>query len=111
MHRKLSPRAGVAAVVRAARETLTALGYQPVDEPGPMRLANCPFHALVDTDRELVCALNVAFVKGIVTGLEGAQSGVAKPAAKIEARLEPGVGRCCVVVAPTARKASAKTRG
>jgi predicted ArsR family transcriptional regulator len=109
MHRKLSPGAGVAAVVRAARETLTALGYQPIDEPGPMRLANCPFHSLVEADRELVCALNVAFVKGIVTGLEGARTSAAKPGPKIEARLAPGVGRCCVVVAPTARTASAKT--
>ena len=110
LRRNPSPRAGAAATVRAARETLTALGYQPTDEPGQIQLTNCPFHALVETDRELVCALNVAFVKGIVTGLESARRDSGSTAPTIEAHLEPGVGRCCVVVAPTARTAKPKAR-
>lgn len=103
LHRNPSPRASTAKTVRAAREALTSLGYQPTDEPGQIKLANCPFHALVETDRQLVCALNVAFVKGIVAGLESARRGAGNNPPSIEARLEPGVGRCCVVVAPTAR--------
>lgn len=91
-----SRRTGVAATVDAVKDVLGSLGYQPREpcrgDSGDARLvaANCPFHALVEADRQLVCGLNVAFVDGILTGLGGAPS--------VRADLDPADDRCCVVV-------------
>jgi predicted ArsR family transcriptional regulator len=66
-------------------------GFQPVREiDGTLRLRNCPFHEAVAEDRERVCAINHAFMRGIACGLE----------AEVEAVLDPGPGRCCVSFRP-----------
>jgi predicted ArsR family transcriptional regulator len=83
-------RLGVAATWQTAREVLASLGYQPRDDRGTMRLSNCPFHALAQTDRALVCGLNVAFVDGVLAGIDGAPT--------VTADLEPGADRCCVAL-------------
>lgn len=85
-----SRRLGVAATLQTAREVLAALGYQPRDDEGTVRLSNCPFHALAQTDRALVCGLNVAFIDGILAGLDGAPT--------VTADLDPGVEGCCVAL-------------
>lgn len=44
-------------------------GYEPISETdGTIRLRNCPFDALVDQHRTLVCGTNVVVAAGIVEG-------------------------------------------
>ncbi|NJD28761.1 MAG: helix-turn-helix domain-containing protein [Chloroflexi bacterium] len=72
------------------RETLEARGYEPLDTPtGEIRFANCPFHALVDDHRDLVCGMNLALASGILDGLGDD---------RLTARLDPQPGRCCVAI-------------
>jgi predicted ArsR family transcriptional regulator len=71
---------------------LTERGYEPrTDSGGTTWLGNCVFDELADQERQLVCGMNLSLVRGILDAL---------PEAEIEARLEPGEGRCCVVLAP-----------
>ncbi|HEX7345977.1 MAG TPA: hypothetical protein VF253_04250 [Candidatus Limnocylindrales bacterium] len=68
-------------------DTLDERGYEPVERDGTLRLGNCPFDALVDTHRDLVCGMNLALAEGILDGLgERAAS----------ARLDRQPGLCCV---------------
>ncbi|GIH20108.1 helix-turn-helix transcriptional regulator [Rugosimonospora africana] len=67
---------------------LAGAGYRPVSVDDRIRLANCPFHALVETQPALVCGLNLAFIDGLVDGL----------GAGCRARLAPAPGECCVEV-------------
>jgi predicted ArsR family transcriptional regulator len=64
-------------------------GYEPRSEGGTITLGNCPFHALAEERRELVCGMNLDLLKGVVetAGLPGAA-----------ARLDPAPGRCCVTL-------------
>jgi predicted ArsR family transcriptional regulator len=79
-------------------ETLRARGYEPREDPtGTITLGNCPFHALVEDHRDLVCGMNLALAEGVLTGL--GERGAA-------ARLDPAPGRCCVVI----ERASASSR-
>ena len=79
-----------AAVVAALRER----GYEPfTDDDGDIRLRNCPYHALVDEHRPLVCGMNVALVKGLIHGARGAG---------LSARLDSRPGLCCVAIGPEA---------
>jgi predicted ArsR family transcriptional regulator len=71
-----------------ACQALGEMGFEPRlgDE---MLLENCPFHALAQRQRELICGLNQAFVAGLLAGL-GAHA--------LQARLIPRSGACCVTV-------------
>jgi predicted ArsR family transcriptional regulator len=70
---------------------LTERGYEPREEPGGVTwLRNCVFDELANQDRQIVCGMNLSLVRGILDAL---------PEAGLEARLEPGDGRCCVVLA------------
>jgi predicted ArsR family transcriptional regulator len=54
---------------RGLIEILEDNGYQPVTEvDGVIRLRNCPFDALVEEHRPLVCGTNLALAEGIVHG-------------------------------------------
>lgn len=45
---------------------LEAGGYEPtIDEAGTIRLRNCPFDALVEEHRDLVCGTNLALAEGM----------------------------------------------
>ncbi|MBX6384337.1 MAG: helix-turn-helix domain-containing protein [Microbispora sp.] len=67
---------------------LTRHGFEPGREsPTCVRLHNCPFHPLAARAPELVCAVNHAFLDGILTGLE---------ATRVRAVLAPRHGECCV---------------
>ncbi|WP_328912127.1 MULTISPECIES: hypothetical protein [unclassified Streptomyces] len=55
--------------------------------PTRLRLLNCPFRPLAARSPELVCSLNLAFVDGLLHGLQ---------TTGIEAALAPGPGQCCV---------------
>jgi predicted ArsR family transcriptional regulator len=74
----------------ALQETLETRGYEPAETPsGEIRLRNCPFHALVEDHRNLVCNMNLALADGILDGLGDAG---------LEARLDPQPGQCCVAI-------------
>lgn len=70
-------------------EALATYGYEPFDDDGVLRLRNCPFHALAEEHRALVCGMNRALLVGVVEGL-GAEGLEARP------QFEPG--HCCVTV-------------
>jgi predicted ArsR family transcriptional regulator len=60
-----SPASGRERLLAALRDN----GYQPsVDQDGAIRLRNCPFDALVDEHRPLVCGTNLALAQGLVRG-------------------------------------------
>src|SRR5262245_15594699 len=84
-------KAGQRATVVAA---LTERGYEPfTDDEGDIRLRNCPYHALVDEHRPLVCGMNLALVEGMIDG-------AGEPG--LEARLETQPGLCCVAISAEA---------
>jgi predicted ArsR family transcriptional regulator len=79
---------------RGARQAMESAlgehGFEPwQDEDGTVRLRNCPFHQLAARHRELVCGMNLALIQGLVAGLG---------AAGMVPALDPGPGRCCVVI-------------
>jgi predicted ArsR family transcriptional regulator len=81
---------------RRLMDALEAGGYEPqVDESGAIRLLNCPFHALVEQHRPLVCGTNLALAEGIVRGVR---------ASDMVPVLDSQPGYCCVSFRP--RKAS-----
>lgn len=65
-------------------------GYEPRAEGKRVVLANCPFHTLAATHTEMVCGMNLALIDAMVDTVD---------AESLESRLEPGEGRCCVVLA------------
>lgn len=68
------------------------LGYEPrTASSGEIRLGNCPYHALVEDHRPLVCGMNLALAEGLLAG-------VAED--RVVARLDPQPGLCCVAVGP-----------
>jgi predicted ArsR family transcriptional regulator len=76
---------------RVLLNVLEDAGYEPVvDDGGTIRLRNCPFDALVEQHRPLVCGTNLALGQGIVEGA-GASDYQAVP--------DPQPGFCCVAFA------------
>ncbi len=72
-------------------------GYEPeLGEHGTIRLRNCPFHALVETHRPLVCGTNLAFAEGVARA-----AGVTD----LVPVLDPLPDYCCVAFAPVGRAA------
>lgn len=66
-------------------------GYEPDDHDGVLELHNCPFDTLATKHTALVCNLNESYVQGVADGMG---------CSDLDARLEPGEGRCCVRVHP-----------
>jgi len=88
---RAGPRAGTRQRHNALVQVLRERGYEPREtDDGEIRFANCPFHALVEEHRPLVCGMNLALTEGLVDGL-----GV-----DVEARLDPQPGMCCVTIGP-----------
>ena len=84
------PRAGRSRRREALVTTLGERGYEPRERnPGELELHNCPFDALVDEHRPLVCGMNQAL-------LDGALDAVGDTG--LYADLDPQPGRCCVVL-------------
>ena len=74
----------------ALLELLDERGYEPHETPsGEIRLANCPFHALVAEHRDLVCGTNLALAEGLLDGLRDDGD---------LARLDSQPGQCCVAI-------------
>lgn len=92
----LTARAGRERRMTALAAALERRGYEPRREGRAIRLGNCPFHALSETHRELVCGMNLSLLEGVVDGME---------AGDLEARPDPPQpGECCVRVVATGRK-------
>jgi predicted ArsR family transcriptional regulator len=87
--REVGREIGRAAPKAPIAEVLAARGYEPFDDDGTIRFANCPFDALARTHREAVCCLNHALVEGVIEGA-GAEG--------VTASLEPDRAGCCVAV-------------
>jgi predicted ArsR family transcriptional regulator len=81
--------ADLATLVRVLAEH----GFEPRLEEHEVTLANCPFAALAREHPELVCGMNLALVTAVEAGLGGTAT------SRLRARLDPGPGRCCVVLA------------
>ena len=76
------------AALRAAVRALERLGYEPRERGRDIVLANCPFHALAERHRSLVCGMNLDFLTGVAEGLDAEE--------RLAPRLEPEPGSCCV---------------
>ena len=81
-----------ASLMKSACQVLADQGFEPRPEGRDLVLANCPFHALAQRHRELVCGMNMALMSGLVGAL-GHPS--------LEAVSDPDPERCCVRLAPT----------
>ncbi|MGH3360101.1 MAG: helix-turn-helix transcriptional regulator [Nocardioidaceae bacterium] len=85
------PRSAKAALDLAV-DVLKDNGYEPRREGGRAVMANCPFHALAKAQTALVCEMNHALITGFVQRVAPD---------RLDACLEPGDDRCCVVVTAT----------
>jgi predicted ArsR family transcriptional regulator len=83
------PRDADAALDLALR-ILSEHGYGPRRTDHTIVMVNCPFHALAASHPELVCGLNHSMLSAFV---DAAAPGL------LDARLEPGEKRCCVLLA------------
>jgi len=72
----------------AAMRGLERMGYEPHVRGRDIVLANCPFHALAERHRDLVCGMNLDLLCGLAEGLD-AQN-------RLAPRLDPAEGMCCV---------------
>lgn len=91
--------AGRGSPTRRLTGALERAGYEPfVDAAGTIRLRNCPFHALVEEHRPLMCGANLAMAEGLTHG-----SG----AAGLRPVLDPQPGSCCVAFVPEAHPVAA----
>jgi predicted ArsR family transcriptional regulator len=86
--RKAGARRGRESQLRAVQDILTDRGYQPRSaEGGSLALVNCPFHALAQAHRTLMCRVNLDLIDSLV-----------KLAGPVDARAElsPSPSMCCV---------------
>lgn len=72
-----------------AMHALSEHGYEPHEVNGRVELANCPFHSLADSHTDMVCGMNFALIDAMVDTIGHDQ---------LECHLDPGQGRCCVVL-------------
>ncbi|HTL24859.1 MAG TPA: transcriptional regulator [Mycobacteriales bacterium] len=83
--------AGQACHGRSASTRVTGLleghGYAPRRRGKETALLNCPFHKLAQEHRDLVCGMNLCFLRGALEGTA---------ADGWQARLAPEPGYCCV---------------
>jgi predicted ArsR family transcriptional regulator len=67
---------------------LAERGFQPLRSGDEILLRNCPFHALVQEHRPLVCGMNLELMEGVLEALR---------LPEVRAALEPRPDACCVV--------------
>jgi predicted ArsR family transcriptional regulator len=84
------------ALLDAALAVLDDQGYEPRAHGSEVVLANCPFHALVNEQRDLVCGMNHDLLCGMADAIGDEV---------LTARLEPSGGNCCVRLAANRRAA------
>jgi predicted ArsR family transcriptional regulator len=92
--RRLRP-PGPERALAVVEEVLGDIGFEPHrGESGDLALVNCPFHDLAREAPDLVCAMNQAFVEGVLRGLGNAT---------VEAALTRRPGECCVTLRAPSR--------
>ncbi len=75
---------------RTLTAVLNSCGYQPrTTSDGRIELCNCPFHALAQENRDIVCELNLNLIQGML------DAGT-HPHARAELAFQPH--RCCVTI-------------
>jgi predicted ArsR family transcriptional regulator len=79
----------------ASLAVLEEQGYGPRPAGAEVILVNCPFHALVDAQRDLVCGMNHDLLCGMI---DVVGSDV------MSARVEPTDGTCCVRLTRSSRR-------
>jgi len=84
-------------VVRPARgdallSVLERNGYEPSVHGTDVVLRNCPFHALAERHRTLVCGMNWDLLSGVLDAIDDR--------GELTARLDPQPGACCVRIGP-----------
>lgn len=88
--RQAGPRPGRRRLQEALLAMLRERGYEPrAVAPDEIRLGNCPFDALVEDHRDIVCGMNLALADGMLSGLRDD---------RFEARLDPRPAGCCVAI-------------
>lgn len=81
-------RLGAERALTLAEGILASCGFDPArNGPDCLRLRNCPFHPIAASAPELICELNLAFMTGVIAGLQ---------AHTVEALLSPAANECCV---------------
>ena len=94
------PPPGPERTLKVATDVLEERGYEPYrDEKGCVRLRNCPFHALAEEDRDLVCHMNERLIDGVVRGLGNDN---------VRVVFDPVPGECCVRIEPPDRSEQAR---
>jgi predicted ArsR family transcriptional regulator len=90
-------RPGPERAITVTTDVLEERGYEPYrDEQGWVRLRSCPFHALAEQDRDLVCSMNERLIDGVVRGLGND---------KVRVVSQPVPGECCARLEPPGRSA------
>jgi len=78
-------------------------GFEPrPDGRGGLTLRNCPFRRLAADHPDVVCAMNLALLDGVLHGIG---------ATALEAVLDPGDDRCCVLIRRVATGPGAQPPG
>ncbi|TCO19641.1 putative ArsR family transcriptional regulator [Kribbella steppae] len=75
---------------------LEAHGFEPRADEDAILLGNCPFHTLAQQHTDLVCAMNLCLLDGVLAGLDATQ---------LQANLKPEPGQCCVRIEPVGTSA------
>src|SRR4051794_14255689 len=81
------PRPSRAKCRDALLAVLSRNGYEPHVQGAEIVLGNCPFHALAEEHRSLVCGMNLDLLSGVIDGIGGDDA--------VTARLAPEPGYCC----------------
>jgi predicted ArsR family transcriptional regulator len=93
--RRRPGRLGIERALTIIGKLLEADGYEPQRESSTdVRLRNCPFHPLASRAPDVVCAVNRAYLSGLLDGLE-------ITTVKMVPEREPG--NCCVMFTGTQR--------
>jgi predicted ArsR family transcriptional regulator len=82
-------RIGARRLLESACSVLENYGYQPSVTDRQLTLRNCPFDALAQDYRDVVCSMNRALMDGLVTGLK---------AHDLTTVFEPRAGQCCITI-------------
>lgn len=90
------PRSSRRRIRQRALQELADYGFEPAEsKDGSIRLSNCPFDALSQQNRQLVCQMNLAMMEGFVAAI---------PSAELTPELDQRPNVCCVVFRPAGRQ-------
>jgi predicted ArsR family transcriptional regulator len=87
--RRRSPSRSGARRRAALADVLRDAGYAPFERDGELRMLNCPFHELAQRHRVVTCGMNLALLRGLMSG-----AGLPEE----DARLDQQPGLCCVAI-------------